>query len=79
MTTTLTNASLADAVALFLAPETNPTSAILAPSTPPVAPRPHVASRPARPFVTSLFEASDPAVSEQIDSAFARLECGTRS
>jgi len=76
-TTTLTNASLADAVALFLStdPEPVPTSASL--NARPVTPRGHHATQPGRPVVVPLFQSRDTDFDAEITSAFDLLERGT--
>jgi hypothetical protein len=79
MTTTLTNASLADAVSLFLSTGKYPTVDINAvESAAPPPPRPQVITHSARPAVNQFILANDAAVDAQVDHAFARMESGLR-
>ena len=77
MTTTLTNASLSDAVALFLSNARDTISASATPLVRPVAKIALRATHPGRPALGSLFQASDPGLDEEITSAFDLLERGT--
>jgi len=77
MTTTLTNASLADAVALFLSNARDSIAAAAAPVVRPVAKIALRASHPGRPVTGSLFQSRDPGLEEEITSAFDLLERGT--
>jgi len=76
-TTTLTNASLADAVALFLSDDSDSAPAAAAPRARPAAMPGHRASQPGRPVVVSLFQSRDPDLEAEITSAFDLLERGT--
>jgi hypothetical protein len=75
-TIALTNGSLADALALFLSPDSRLRSAVHPRSAAFHAPRDPRANQPDRASVVSLVELGAAAFDEQVDYAFTRLERG---